>query len=71
MSLFSEDLIEKEIPVYNDMSAGQAEWTSKITFMGVMDKGYLPQNCVYLNLDGNVILEPSTGKMWYIKDEPI
>ena len=69
MSLFSKDLIEKEIPVYEDMSAGQAEWTSKITFMGVMDKGCLPQNCVYL--DSNVMLEPSTGKMWYIKDESI
>lgn len=68
MSLFSKDLIEKEIPVYNDVSASQAKWTSKITFMGVMDKGYLPQNCVYLDSAGNIILEPSTGKMWYIKN---
>ena len=68
MSLFSKDLIEKEIPVYNDMSAGWAEWASKITFMGVFDKGYLPQNCVYLDSTGNIIMEPSTGKVWYIKN---
>lgn len=71
MSLFSEDLIEKEIPVYDDMFASQAKWANELTFMGVMDKVYLPQNCVYLNLDGNIILEPSTGKIWYIKDGSI
>ena len=56
MSLFSEDLIEKEIPVYNDVSACQAKWTGKITFMGVMDKGYLPQKRVPIYSDTENIL---------------
>lgn len=68
MSLFSKDLIEKEIPAYDDMFASQAEWTSQITFMGAIEKGCLPQNCIYLDLGGNVMLEPSTGKMWYIEN---
>ena len=73
MSLFSKDLIEKEIPVYDDVFVSQSKWASKITFMGItfmglFDKGYLPQNCVYLDSTGNIIMEPSTGKVWYLKN---
>ena len=62
MSIFDKDLVTKEIQIHEDCP----DLENRLTFLGILPEGTDLRN--YIKLDESLVVDPTNGNMYMIKD---